>query len=330
MKRFLPIVLLAVLSTLAAGQRVTQQKKPPKPSDFPKVSANCVNKQKLEVEPVAGVAVEFAKTVKCVFTIYRCNTWSTHESNPRPQKQDACADWVAENQLLRDASIEVCCDPEAASGPIPEPDTEAKCDPPAPWFDDSSGCSQRQQPQVTIQQSTIIASMCGYEIFRRTSVNNTAAEVRQTAVFIRSKLQSTIGDTICCNKFNEVVRTGVPCNPSVDIDCDGRSNQEDVLIGNSAPDINMYTERTGAPIDTMPFGLNPNDEEFRPERAAREATNVGDCPCKWELIKGELKCSPDRRQPHVYVATWKCPTTKAEVFTTKRAPATAACYPPGQ
>jgi hypothetical protein len=123
-------------------------------------------------------------------------------------------------------------------------------------------------------------------------------------------------------------RAGTPCDPAADIDCDGKPNQSDVDTTVSAtaplPDINLSTSPTGADVDPFPEGLDPNDPNFRPERTGRNSKGVGECDCKWELIKGDMKCGR-RLRNHIYTATWRCPSTKAEVVTTKRFPGSSPC-----
>jgi len=75
----------------------------------------------------------------------------------------------------------------------------------------------------------------------------------------------------------------------------------------------------------FPPGLDPDDPNFLPESTARDSKGVGECACKWELVKGTLTCSPDGKKDHVYVANWRCPATGKEVMTTKYAKASARC-----
>ncbi|HKZ02174.1 MAG TPA: hypothetical protein VJ180_08040 [Pyrinomonadaceae bacterium] len=91
------------------------------------------------------------------------------------------------------------------------------------------------------------------------------------------------------------------------------------------PDIDTFIRPVNAAIDQFPYLFDTHNPDFLPNRTAQAAEGVGDCPCKWELAKGELKCSPDGKQDHYYKATWKCSKTGAEVFTVKYAPATAPC-----
>jgi hypothetical protein len=226
-------------------------------------------------------------------------------------------------------SLAPYCEPEA-KGPSKEKEPpETKCDKPTPWFDSSSDCSEVQSPVIRINTGAVTVTICGYPVFRQDPGSTDPLYLEAYRDAVRDWVRSRVGNTVCCNKLREAARTGTPCYPAVDIDCDGKPNQTDVVDGAGNlpyPDINgVFTRSEGAPIDPFPAGLDPNDPNFRPESAARDSRGVGECDCKWELIKGDLKCSPDGRQQHVYTATWRCPSTKAEVFTTKYAPATAPC-----
>lgn len=209
---------------------------------------------------------------------------------------------------------------------------EKKCEKPAPWFGDSSnGCTDIQTPAVAINSGAVTISICGYPVFRhipRGFTRDFELEAYRRAV--SERVQQQAGSRICCNKLRDAARSGTPCYPAVDVDCDGKPNQTDVVSENgiSFPSIDLFTKPAGSSIDPFPPGLNPDDPDFLPDRTARDSKGVGECDCKWELIKGDLKCSPDGRQQHIYIATWRCPSTKAEVFTTKYAPATAPCQTP--
>lgn len=90
------------------------------------------------------------------------------------------------------------------------------------------------------------------------------------------------------------------------------------------PDINNYIVPDPPAVASFPQGLDADDPNFLPGSTARASRNVGDCDCKWELIKGVLNCGTGGQQ-HSYVATWKCPTSGAEVITTKYASANTPC-----
>jgi hypothetical protein len=205
---------------------------------------------------------------------------------------------------------------------------ESGCEKPTPWFDSSSdGCNDVQKPQVTIAQGAVNLSICGLPVFR--FADKDALLLEAYAPLLKEYVESRVGSRVCCNKIRDAARTAKPCDPTVDIDCDGILNQADLNTTYSSttvfPQIDLFTIPSGARVDPFPAGLNPDDPDFLPNRTARDSTGVGECACKWDLIKGELKCSPDGKQQHVYVATWRCRVTKAEVMTTKYAPASAPC-----
>jgi len=206
-----------------------------------------------------------------------------------------------------------------------EPPPESGCQKPTPWFDSSDGCPDIQKPQVTVTASAVRVSFCGLQVFQAAVKDNSD----MYRLVLTGWVESRVGSKVCCSKLRDAIKTAKPCDPSADIDCDGILNQADVntteVPGYPVPQIDLFTRPPGAAIDKFPDGLNPDDPDFLPNRTARDSAGVGECACKWELIKGELKCSPDGKQQHVYVATWRCPVTKAEVVTTKYAPATAPC-----
>jgi hypothetical protein len=213
-----------------------------------------------------------------------------------------------------------------------QPTPDDKCEKPAPWLDtsSSSGCKDVQDTQITIDQQTATAtvSMCGYPILKHVSENFAANADKLFSAAYTTAFKQEIPKKVCCDKFREAARTGVPCDPRADLDCDGKPNQTDVDT-NSFPVIDVFTRAANAPIDPFPFNFNLFDPGFSPNSAARDSKGVGDCACKWQLIKGDLKCNAvvdeNGKKQHVYTATWRCPSTKAEVFTTKYAPSTAPC-----
>ncbi|MEP6636092.1 MAG: hypothetical protein ABJB97_05150 [Acidobacteriota bacterium] len=220
------------------------------------------------------------------------------------------------------------CEPSAKNPTKEKQPPEPKCEKPTPWFDSSSNCSDVQSPVIAVNQGGVNLSICSSLIFRWIPTDKDPLLLEAYPPALRDWVQERVGSKICCDKFREAASTGTPCNPRSDIDCDGKTNQTDVVSQSGAifPDINnLFSTAQGAPIDPFPVGLNPDDPNFMPESTARNSKGVGECACKWELIKGDLKCSPDGQQQHVYTATWRCPSTKAEVFTTKYAPATAPC-----
>jgi hypothetical protein len=167
--------------------------------------------------------------------------------------------------------------------------------------------------------------MCGQIVFSYTNSDfkdKLFADAYKGA--FRDHLNAVGTTRICCDKFNDAVRTGSPCDPTQDLDCDGQPNTSD-LESNGIPDIDTFVQPNNAAIDTFPPYLDRGNPDFQPNRTAQNSKDVGSCPCKWQMTKGELVCSPDGKQQHHYKATWKCPTTGAEVVTVRYAAPTAPC-----
>ena len=113
--------------------------------------------------------------------------------------------------------------------------------------------------------------------------------------------------------------TGKPCDAAADVDCDGRLNNVDA--DGDMPQINglAFTEAIPATGSRDPFPKGLNEDALMPTEECKD--------CKWELIKGVLKCNPDPSQRHSYEATWRCPTTGAIVDVTKLSPPGVNCIP---
>jgi hypothetical protein len=215
------------------------------------------------------------------------------------------------------------------SGPEEEPPpAKKKCEEPAPWFDGSKRCTDIQSPVIAKTGNGVSLTMCGLEVYHWVPPTSDPLLNDAYKQILEAWIRSHVGSKVCCSAIRNASRNGTACNPATDIDCDGRPNQSDVTHyysgGPVVPDINMSTSANGADVDPFPPGLDPNDINFRPERTGRNSKGVGECACKWELIKGDMKCSRGLR-PHVYTATWRCPSTGAEVFTTKRFPGSSRC-----
>ena len=213
-----------------------------------------------------------------------------------------------------------------------------ECEKPTPWFGNSSACADAQAWVAEMDGRTVTLSICGAPVFRH--VVEPPGEVNTYSSNLLSRVQKSAGTVVCCDKFREAARTGVPCDPRADVDCDGKPNQTDVLrelpppkpnetdvlappsvLGPPYPSVSrLFTAPEGAAIDPFPPGLDANDIDFFPPQDK--------CDCKWELVKGTLTCSADGRQPHAYQARWRCPSSGNERFTRKEANATAPCTPP--
>ncbi|MFN6964296.1 MAG: hypothetical protein ACK4S4_11090 [Pyrinomonadaceae bacterium] len=206
-----------------------------------------------------------------------------------------------------------------------------RCDEPSlPWFDRGAACSDVQAPLVATQGDLVRVSVCGYSVFTgKNPIPGDKLALGAYLTIIRSEVQAQIGSKVCCDSIRTAARTGTPCDPSRDIDCDGIPNDTDVTRNPegtySMPRIDIYTLPKDGPVDRFPPGLDPDDPDFLPNTTARDAKGVGPCACKWQLVKGTLACSPDGRADHVYTAAWRCPSNGKEVFTTKRAKATQPC-----
>jgi hypothetical protein len=171
--------------------------------------------------------------------------------------------------------------------------------------------------------------MCGLQIFRSSPRDFDNVMLQAYADVVKESLRDQIGNKICCSSMREATRTGKPCDPAADVDCDGKPNAADLdttsIDGAALPDIDITSVPGGNSVDPFPAGLDRTDPNFRPERTAHNSKGVGDCPCKWELTKGSLACSKNPRNPHVYSATWRCPSTNAVVTTSQEIPGTSRC-----
>lgn len=251
---------------------------------------------------------------------------SHFSSLPEADKKQICASLKTKE---RSAS---CPLPKEMADYCEKQTPDEDCKKPAPWFDTSTsaGCKDVQETQVNIDPGTQRAtvSMCGIQILNIVSRDFGSADaLYRTAYTDAFKLG--IPKRVCCDKFRDAARSGVPCDPRADVDCDGVPNRTDLSPNSSLPSIDVAIRPANASIDPFPRGFNFSDPDFQPNATGRASKGVGDCDCKWELIKGEMKCNSvvdqNGRRQHVYTATWRCPSTKAEVFTTKYAPSTAPC-----
>ena len=259
-----------------------------------------------------------------------------------PLPPDQAADQF--NSLPEADKAAVCQNLESATGRTPscpsfktlaqlcnqtEP-PKKECEKSTPWFGNSSTCEDVQAWMAEMDGRTVTLSICGAPVFRY--VVEPPGDVNTYSSDLMARVTKSTGTKVCCDKFREAARTGVPCDPRADVDCDGRPNEKDVLRDSPAegqslfsgipyPAIDrVFSTTEEASIDPFPPGLNPDDTDFFPPQDK--------CECKWELMKGTLTCSPDGRQPHVYQARWRCPSSGNERFTRKEARASAPCTPP--
>jgi hypothetical protein len=228
-----------------------------------------------------------------------------------------------------DKSLDGCLNLRGACEDVLDDPPGPDCGKSTPWFDRSTECTDVQSPVVKRAKTAVTVSMCGFQIFSGAPEKYDDTMLAAYEGLVKDWIKGRVGSKICCSSMLNASRTGKPCDPAKDIDCDGRPNQSDIdstsVGGYPLPDINLTATSTGADIDPYPAGFDPNDPDFRPERTARNSKGVGDCPCKWELIRGDLKCGAGGNQSHVYTATWRCPITKAEVTTIKETAATTPC-----
>ncbi len=331
MKRSFVVLVVIALISVVLGQQNEYRKDPPTAAEFPRASSKCLSKNKLDVSPVAGVpagSFQGSAMVSCQFTTVRCGISKVHKRTPELGYTGICDGWTAAADALRSGAIDTCCDPEDANQTQPAEDEKPECPPATGWFDDgATPCKERRALWAAVRKNEVVVTICGYEVFRHAASGSDQVWVHTYRETVADMIRGRTGSTICCDKFREAVSTNRPCDPSEDLDCDGIPNQTDVrTVGNDVfPDVDAYTRSPGARIDPFPFGLDAQDRDFLPNRTARNSKGVGDCPCKWELIKGELKCGGGPGRRHVYLATWRCPTTKAEVITTKYASAQTSC-----
>jgi hypothetical protein len=323
----LMIPLLLIPSFFSATATTPQQTGDPlpNPADYTEAGAYC--RRRVKVSPWVGTpGVDWPKTFQCVLVIHTCDGVKRFTSGVRPGGTGMCDDYWRVHNALADRVI--CCDQgsrEEKRPPDGKGSPERKCEPRTSWFDDTSDCKEVKSPQLVIRQGTATLYMCGYSVFQyRDSNLNDQLFADAYRAAMRDQLLASSSSKVCCDKFRQAVRTRKPCDPRVDVDCDGTPNRTDIH-DRTMPDIDTFIRPDNASIDPFPYRFDTSNPDFLPDRTARNSKGVGDCPCKWELVKGELKCSPDGKQKHYYKATWKCPKTGAEVSTVKYAPATAPC-----
>lgn len=210
--------------------------------------------------------------------------------------------------------------------PPKEERPEKNCEKPTPWFGTPpSGCRDIRSPVAAINAGEVTLSICGSLVFRWADKDPLALEAYRHVLM--GWVKERVGSKVCCDNFREAARTGIPCNPGADVDCDGKPNQDDGFVqlvedrpAYVLPAINRpfsISDGFGESVAPFPAGLDPDDAEFFPPQEK--------CDCKWELVKGTLNCSPNGTQPHFYQARWRCPATGNERFTRKEAPPTAPC-----
>lgn len=309
----LPLVLISFIFSTPAGTQQKAKNTLPNPADFPQAGPTC--KRRVKVSPIVTTpGVKWPMTFRCELTFHTCAGPETVTSDERKTGAGMCADyWKVHDEL---AKREICCDegsPQASPSPQQTPSPEPKCQSVAPWFDRSSSCKEVKDTQLTISGGTATLYMCGYPVFYHTAGHDDLFNQAYRQAFA-DRLRARRLDKVCCDKFKEAVTTGKPCDPRADVDCDGQPNGSDTTEGGFLPDIDgSFTE--ASEHDDFPVGMTV-DVIMPPDQCK---------DCKWELIKGVLKCNPDATKPHVYESTWKCPTTGAVVQVDKLSKPGAPC-----
>ena len=237
MKRIVAVLLLIVLLSFVLAQDRQYRQNPPKPSDFPRANNSCLSRHKLYVSSIQGVPVGHdasgSARVSCQFITLTCDgTPVTHASIPRDGGLHVCDDWEAARDALDSAGIYTCCDREGANATQPAEDEKPECPSPTSWFENSASCQEKRAPWIAVQGRDVVVRLCGLEVFRGTTPGTSAAapDAAATRAYrdaVSSYVRSQIGSSVCCDKFRDSVRTGMPCNPANDVDCDGIPNASD-------------------------------------------------------------------------------------------------------
>lgn len=324
MRRLLPFGFCLFLTFTfllpTASTQQTAQNVLPDPASFVPAGPNC--QRKVRVSPWVGTpSVNWPTTLECMLTIHTCTGPKTIRSAERKGGTGVCDDYWKVHDAL--ATMEICCDPGSpGETPSPEPTPaekppDTKCPPSTPWFGSSNCKSSPKDPLITVSGGTATLYVCGQPVFyhvQKELHDPLFAEAYRAA--LRDHVESRLQGRICCDAFEEAVKTGKPCNPKEDVDCDGILNRDDLVQdAKNLPDINAFTRPEDASVDFYP------SDYFE----ARRLPETLECACKWQLVKGELRCSRDGKEQHSYVATWRCPSTKQEVVIVNYAPPTTPC-----
>ena len=300
--RTIGFLIIALLVPTARPQKPPPTKLPTR-ADYRAADDSCKHKLRLIAKETSR-AVKFAKTVQCELLVHTCDGVVHYPpSEERPNVKGVCDDFYAAAAALQ--GYEVCCDPGSK-----EDKKNGNCQsPPPPWFVEQD-CKDLQDPEILVTRESLDIYLCGYKIFSRNRETSDIFDDR--LIFeayvkgLRDKFSVTVPRKVCCNRFRDAARTGKPCNARVDVDCDGIPNNSDVTTGSQgAPEIDGQSF-AWASDDVDPFPTGLTEDLIMPP--ADQCKN-----CKWELIKGELKCSQVSTKPHSYDATWRCPLTGAEI-----------------
>ncbi|MGQ0542695.1 MAG: hypothetical protein ACT4O9_12710 [Blastocatellia bacterium] len=183
----------------------------------------------------------------------------------------------------------------------PPEDKKPKCDPPAeaievgPW--NRADCKDFQDVVFRLTGGVLAVTACE-QVLYKSPVDALYAEAMKAAW----------PNKICCDKLKGPRDS--PCDYSVDLDCDGTPNQRDDLPDNYDGEESFYAIPPGTTFDPLPKGL----------RLSHLLPDIACIGCKWELVKGDVKCTAKSSRTGLfwYEATWKCPKTGMEVWRTSK------------
>lgn len=179
----------------------------------------------------------------------------------------------------------------------PPGDPKQECDPPAAGSEDGpwnrADCKNFQDVLFRRTGRSIVVSACGQVLGKS-----------QGDALVMEAMRAAWPKKICCDKLSGPRNT--PCDYSTDLDCDGTPNGRDDIPDNYGGEESFYTIPPGTTYDPLPKGL----------RLSQLLPDIACNGCKWELVKGEKKCTARSSGTGIfwYEATWRCPKTGMEVW----------------
>lgn len=292
-------VVIISLPSPAIQTRHAQQEQDQRPDfrDYPEAPPDCKSFERNTLAPWMWGPPAGPGKCRCYLQVSNCRTgkMDVYQSAPRPcgSVDLDCKDYARDFDRL--ASTTICCKKEPCTAR------------PTPWFDRSLPCKEPKSPLITISGGTLILTMCGYPVYYNTTIGNDPSTWRHNREAMQDFLEAMGLDQVCCARFNDAVRTGRPCDPRKDVDCDGQPNKSDISTLSRLPKIDGRF--------SLAPGVNPNS--FPTEITSDEIMPQDRCEdCKWEFIKGEIKCNPGSKS-QTYEVTWRCPTTSKHVTVRK-------------
>lgn len=195
-------------------------------------------------------------------------------------------------------TLVAACEQDGYGTPKDQPPPTSKCDPPAEGSEDGpwnrADCKDFQDISFRLTGRALVASACGLVLARNERADSLMMEAMRAAWPTK----------ICCDKLRGPRNT--PCDYSVDLDCDGTPNLRDDTPDNYGGEETFYTIPRGTTYDPLPKGL----------RLSQLLPDIACDGCKWELVKGEKKCTARSGGTGIfwYEATWRCPKTGMEVW----------------